>query len=274
MKSKKFLAVILAVMMLLCMLPTFAFAGNAVTIQVSNGVPAAASGSGWMYSEAENTVYLYSGGDFAFTGDALICNVNSNSNITSGIFNGEVFSFGGKISGGTYMGTVKSRFDTVTGGMFCGAFDNMGSTVTGGVFGADALLPSGTYSLVILNGHIKNTDLTIVQVFPGTTVNIEANAQSESFANWISFSDVPVVFADAKSSTTSFVMPEGDVNIIAADVSDNYNPDTDTDADGDIDFDDLVSGGNNSGLEGIISTVISVFFTVIEYIVALLDMVF
>lgn len=274
MKVKKSLAIILSVVMLLCMLPTFAFAANVVTVQVSDGVPVDTSGSGWMYNAVENTVYLYNGGDFAFSGDTVSCNINSNSNITDGVFSGEVYSLGGKISGGTYTGTVKSRFDTITGGMFIGAFDSVGSTVTGGIFGNDVSPSSKAYTVTILNGYIKGTDISSVKVFPGTTVYIESNSKGESFANWLSFSDVPVNFADAKSDITSFVMPEGDVSIIAADVTDDYNPDIDNDNDGDIDFDDIIPPSINGSLNGIISTILDAFFGVMQYVIELLSFLF
>lgn len=272
MRTKKLLAIVLAITTLLCVLPTLAFAANVTTIQISGGIPASASGTGWMYNLTENTVYLYDGGDFAFAGDEVTCNVNSNSNITAGVFGGEVVSFGGKISGGTYKGTVKSRFGTVSGGTFTGVFDNLGSTITGGMFDTDPGDSGEIYLLTILNGHIKDTALESAYVFPGTTVNIEADVPSESFARWISFSDVSVSFADEKSNATSFVMPAGDVNIVAADIADDYNPDIDNDGDGDIDYDDILPDINTSG--SVISTVINAFFKVMEYVVALLEWLF
>lgn len=271
MKTKKSLAIVLAVVMLLCMLPTFAFAASVTTIQISGGVPASAAGNGWMYNPADNTVYLHNGGDFAFAGDEVTCSVNSNGNITAGVFSGEVFSFGGRISGGTFKGTVKSRFDTVTGGVFTGEFDNLGTTVTGGMFSGNTNISAKTYLLTILNGHVKETELVSVRVFPGTTVNIVSDLESESFARWISFSDVPVAFNDENSSSTSFVMPNGDVNIIAADASDDYNPDIDNDGDGDIDYDDILPGVPTGSA---ISTIIKAFFGLMEYVVGFLRMLF
>ena len=271
MKTKKLSAIILAVALIICMLSTFAFAANVTTIQVSGGIPASASGNGWMYSPADNTVYLYNGGDFAFTGSEVSCNVNSNGNITAGVFTGEVFSFGGKISGGTFKGSVKSRFDTVTGGVFTGEFDNLGTTVTGGMFSGDTNISAKTYLLTILNGHVKDTSLVSVRVFPGTTVNIVSDLGDESFARWISFSDVSVAFADENSASTSFVMPEGDVNIVAVDVKDDYNPDIDNDGDGDVDYDDILPGAPAGGA---VSTILHAFFAVMEFAINFLKMLF
>lgn len=271
MNIKKSLAIVIAAVMLVCMLSVSAMGANVTTIQINGGIPVSASGNGWMYNPDDNTVYLYNGGDFAFTGGEVSCNVNSNGNITAGVFSGEVFSFGGKISGGTFKGNVKSRFDTVSGGVFSGTFDNLGTTVTGGMFSGNTDIPSKTYLLTILNGHVKDSALVSVRVFPGTTVNIVSDLGSESFARWISFSDVPVAFADENSAETSFVMPEGDVNIVAADVKDNYNPDIDNDGDGDVDYDDILPGASAGGA---VSTIINAFFSVMEYVIGFLKLIF
>ncbi|MBQ6872992.1 MAG: hypothetical protein IJO24_01660 [Clostridia bacterium] len=271
MKTKKTLAIMMSVVMLLCMLPVFAFAAGVTTIQVSDGIPASSSGTGWMYNPSDNTVYLYNNGDFAFAGGELTCNVNSNGNITAGVFSGEIFSFGGKISGGTFKGSVKSRFDTVSGGTFIGEFDSLGTTVTGGMFSGDTEISAETYLLTILNGHVKDTSLVSVRVFPGTKVSVETDLDSDSFARWISFSDVPVAFDDEKSMSVTFVMPNGDVNIIAADASDDYNPDIDNDGDGDVDYDDIIPGASAGSA---ISTIINLFFGVMEYVIGFLKLLF
>ena len=66
-------------------------------------------------------------------------------------------------------------------------------------------------------------------------------------------------------------MPNGDVNIIAADASDDYNPDIDNDGDGDVDYDDIIPGASAGSA---ISTIINLFFGVMEYVIGFLKLLF
>lgn len=58
---------------------------------------------------------------------------------------------------------------------------------------------------------------------PGATVNISADAPAanQHFVNWTLTTGTGVVFADANSSITSFVMPDGDVTVTANFALDN-----------------------------------------------------